>query len=523
LVINVVMAASLTNISDPYRHGLALAESGRHAEAIDAFERALSARPDDARVLFALGRTADAIGHRSAAESFYRRVLDQEPDRTEALVALANLMRKGARLKEIVELLKPAIERNPLRAELWMTLASALREAGDAATAETFYREALRLHPSYAQALGNLADLLADKGNVHEALDLYYRALVAAPHNPQARLNRALLFLMRGELMKGWRDYEYRLKIKERIIAADHGLPAWSGKAARGKTLLVTAEQGIGDQIMFASVIPEIAASLARSEMRVILEAEPRLVPLFSRSFADVAVAPARSENRGGTIHASYDWLARYGGAQTAIAVGSLPGLWRKELSAFPKPHVYLVADLQESARWKEWLDTQRAQRPFVGLCWRSGHAAGLRATQYAPLELWAEFIRASPGTLVSLQYDVRGEELETLKRLSGRSILVPPGLDQKQEIDRTSAMISTLDATVSAPTSVSWIAAALGVPTFKILYSNSWTAFGQDCEPFAPSCRCMMPKSSGDWRDAFARTTEALSLLPPRGAPPAP
>ena len=155
-------------------------------------------------------------------------------------------------------------------------------------------------------------------------------------------------------------------------------------------------------------------------------------------------------------------------------------------------------------------------------LCWRSGKVSGLRAAQYAPLDAWAEFIRDMPATPVSLQYDVQGSELETLQRLSGRTILVPPQLDQKQEIDRTAAMIATLDAVVSAPTAVSWMSAGLGVATSKILYNNSWTSFGESYEPFAPSCRCMMPKASGDWSDAFAQTAAALSPLLTRGAGPA-
>jgi tetratricopeptide (TPR) repeat protein len=502
---------------DPYRQGLALTERGRHAEAIEHFERALSQRPNDARVLFALGRTADAIGHGGAAEAFFRRVLDQEPDRIEVLVNLANLMRKTARTAEIIELLRPALERNPARAELWLTLGSALREAGDIATAETFYREALRLQPGYGPALGNLADLLADRGGVDEALALYDRVLAADAHNAQARLNRAILFLMRGELKKGWRDYEYRLRIKGRVIEADHGLPEWDGKPRSGKTVLVTAEQGLGDQIMFASLIPELA-----SNGTVILEAEARLVPLFARSFPLAAVEAAHLQNRGGTAAASYGWLKqRTHEAHAAIALGSLPRHLRKDISAFPNPHAFLEPDPAERERWTQWLKTQGAG-PFVGLCWRSGHVTGLRAAQYAPLESWAAFIRDCPATPVSLQYDMRAEELETLQRLSGRAVLVPPRLDQKQEIDRTSAMISTLQAVISAPTSVSWIAAGLGVPTFKILYNNSWTSFGESYEPFAPLCRCMMPKASGDWSDAFAQALDAIRPLLTRGAKPA-
>jgi tetratricopeptide (TPR) repeat protein len=504
------------NAADPYQQGLLLAEWGRHAEAIGEFERALALRPDDVRVLFALGRTADAIGHGGAAESFFRRVLAQEPDRLEALVNLANLLRKAGRTGEIVALLKPALERHPERAELWLTLGTALREAGDLTTAETFYREALRLKPSYGAAMGNLADLLADRGEADEARALYDRVLSADTLNAQARLNRAVLHLMRGDLKKGWRDYEHRLKIKGRAITADHGLPAWDGKARERKNVLVTAEQGIGDQIMFASLIPELQNMLARGGGKLVLEAEPRLVPLFARSFDGVVVAASRMENRGGTTVAHYDWLKR-DDAQVAIALGSLPRLLRSELSAFPDPHVFLKPDAAETLRWTQWRKV-RGPGSFVGLCWRSGKVGGLRAAQYAPLEAWAAFIRDIPATPVSLQYDMQASELDTLQRLSGRAILVPPELDQKQEIDRTAAMIATLDAVVSAPTAVSWIAAGLGVPTFKILYDNSWTSFGESYEPFAPSCRCMMPKTSGDWRDAFSQTLTGLSPLLTRG-----
>lgn len=508
------------NAADPYQEGLKLADSGRHAEAIAAFEQALALRPDDARVLFALGRTAGAIGHDGAAESFFRRVLASEPDRLEALVNLANLMRKTARTGEIIALLKPALERHPERAELWLTLGTALREAGDVATAETFYREALRLQPDYGPAMGNLADLLADRGHVDEALALYDRLLAADSLNAQARLNRAVLHLMRGDLKKGWRDYEHRLKIKGRVIVADHDLPAWDGKPRERKSVLVAAEQGIGDQIMFASLIPELQGMLAGRGGKVILEAEPRLVPLFARSFDGVAVAAAKLESRAGATFARYDWLNR-GDAHAAIALGSLPRLLRNDVASFPNPHAFLKTDAAETARWTEWRKAQ-GPGPFVGLCWRSGKMGGLRAAQYAPLDAWASFIRDIPATPLSLQYDVQGSELDALNRLSGRAILVPPELDQKQEIDRTAAMIATLDAVISAPTAVSWIAAGLGVPTFKILYNNSWTSFGESYEPFAPSCRCMMPKTSGDWSDAFAQTVEALSPVLKRGAEPA-
>lgn len=133
---------------------------------------------------------------------------------------------------------------------------------------------------------------------------------------------------------------------------------------------------------------------------------------------------------------------------------------------------------------------------------------------QYAPLAAWAEFLRDLPGTLVSAQYDASAEEIAELERLSGRSIFVPPGLDQKTELDRTCAMLSALDVLVSAPTAVSWLGAAVGVDTTKILYDTSWTGFGESFEPFAPSCQLVMPQSRGDWSDAFTKAREIIARL---------
>lgn len=505
------MSHASANRADSYEAGLELAKCGRHYDAIVCFETALASRPDDARILFALGNTAEAIGHNQAAETFFRRVLDQDPDRLEALVNLANFLRARGRTDETIALLKPAIERNPHHAELWMTLGSGLRETGDAKTAEIFYRESLRLSPDYAAALGNLADLLADKGAVAEARALYARVIAAEPSNAQAHLNRAILLLLMGDLENGWRDYEYRLAIKKREVIADHGLPRWDGAISPGLRLLITAEQGLGDQVMFASLLPDLAEAISRAGGRVTLEAESRLVPLFANSFAGVSVHESKIEQRGGIKLAHYGWLGELDVADAAIELASLPRFLRRRVADFPMRKAYLKPDSAERSRWSQWLRSS-GNGPYIGLCWRSGQMGGLRNLQYAPFENWGAFVRELKGTPVSLQYDARPDEIAALGALSARDILVPPYLDQKMEIDRTAAMMSALDATVSAPTSVAWIAAAIGVPTFKLLYNNAWTSFGANYEPFAPQCRLIIPKTCGDWSDTFAQASIALS-----------
>jgi len=497
-------------LRDPYEHGLALSAQSRHFEAIEAFERALAQRPDDTRVLFALGNTASALGLPKPAEEFFRRVLAQEPRRLEALVNLANLLRTQGDFDGAERLIAPELASSPQAAELWLTMGSIRREKNDRTAAVTHYRQALERDPHCVAALGNLADLLADDGALDEAMALYDRAVSKDPKNAQLRLNRAILHLLTGALVDGWRDYAARLKVPGKAPICDHGLRSWDGSSLKRTRLLVTAEQGIGDQIMFASLFADVANRARSDGGALIVECEPRLEALFARSFPSATVRAAQLLTVGGITRAQYAWLRQTGGANAAIETGSLPRLLRKSIDSFPDPHAYLVVDAGEAERWRAYF-RKDGSGSVTGICWRSGKAGGGRSLQYAPLAAWAEFLRGLPGTIVSAQYDATQEEIAALASMSGREILVPPGIDQKQELDRAAAMLSAMDVVVSAPTAVSWLAAASGTRTYKVLYDTSWTSFGKSYEPFAPACTCLMPKSRGDWVDVFA---QAASLV---------
>jgi hypothetical protein len=242
----------------------------------------------------------------------------------------------------------------------------------------------------------------------------------------------------------------------------------------------------------------------------VILECEPRLTSLFARSFPDVAVRPAAIKNIAGTPVADYGWLKAAGGATAAILMGSLPKYLRPTLQSFPKPHHFLVPDPQERAHWRTIFETGKK---IIGISWRSGKFGdGERALQYAPLQDWASFLRQTDATFVCAQYDAMDEEIAALEQMSGRKILVPENLDQKNELDRTCAMLSALDVLISAPTAVSWLAAGAGVRTLKILFGEVWTAIGHDYEPLAPACEGVCPAIRGDWTDVFRQVMIKLS-----------
>lgn len=500
--------------STAYAKGLRLSAAGRHLEAIQHYEQALGANPRDPAILFALGNTAATLGMPAPAEQFFRQVLAIDPARLEATVNLANLLRASGQFDAAMALLASSLARAPNSPELNLTMGSVLRETGNAAGAERHTRAALEARPDYAPALSNLADLLCDTGARQAARELYDRAIRAEPGNAQVRLNRAILNLLDGALKQGWRDYAARTAIPGKVPVADLKMKAWTGGDLRRTRLLVRSEQGVGDQILFASLIPDLAACAARDGGTIILECEPRLVPLFARSFPDIYVAPARITAANGVARADYGWLREAGGANAWTLMGTLPRYLRAGLDSFPAQHRFLIPDAAEVARWRASFGSGLGFGRAIGICWRSGRTGGHRSLQYAPLEAWGAFLRALPQDClpVSVQYDATADEVARLEQISGRSITVPASIDQKNELDRATALCAALDGVVSAPTAVSWAAAGSGTPTWKVLYDTSWTALGQDHEPFAPACRLAMPGQAGDWQDAFAQVIAALT-----------
>ncbi|HWU54941.1 MAG TPA: tetratricopeptide repeat protein [Rhizomicrobium sp.] len=508
-------------MSAAYQSGLKLSSQGRHVEAIAQFEQALALDPADTKVLFALGNTASQLGLAGAAEQFFRQVLALEPTRLEAIVNLANLLRGATQYEAAIALLEPALARQPESPELLITLGSTFREKGDLPQARIHYQAALAARPNYASALANLADMASDSGERERARTLYDQAVKADPKNPQIRLNRAILHLLNGDLKQGWRDYAARTEVPGKVpaLSGEQRLAPWTGGSLKRTRLLVRAEQGVGDQILFASLVPDLAARAKAEGGSVILECEPRLVPLFTRSFPDVTVRPAVIKTLGGVPTADYGWLKSAGGANAAVLMGSLPKYLRGALESFPRPHPFLVPDAQERARWRSVFAAQDGgTKRIIGISWRSGKlGSGDRVLQYAPLQDWARFVKATDATFVCAQYAAADEEIAALQEMSGRKILVPENLDQKNELDRACAMLAALDVVISAPTAVSWQAAGVGVPTLKLLTNPVWTAMGQSHEPFAPACQCLSAAQMGDWADVFRQAREALTALPPQ------
>jgi len=496
-----------------FARGLSYAKASKWHDAIECFEKALALAPapeDQLPILLSLADAAQQLGMTDAAIEFYSRARLIDSQNVPAIVGLANLQAKKGQCIVSQNLLSDALAGNPTSPELWMTLGNVTRQSGDLEKSEQFLREAVRLKPSYALAIGSLADTLWDMAKDEAALETYSQALKRAPGNAQIRYHRAIVNLVLGNLKDGWRDFDARFKANPSIVY-EHGLKAWNGKAQE-KRILITGEQGIGDQIMFASLLVDLKKG-GDPQPTFIVECEPRLVDLFKRSFPELSFYPMKVVESGGCKTIKYEWLEQAGGADYALPIGSLGAIHRTSLDDFPNPNAYLKPNSDEAKEWEQWLSSL-GTRSKVGLCWRSGNTGGTRAVQYAPEEAWCAFAKELDADLICLQYDASQEEIDRLAAMIGRPIAWPPVLDQKNEIDRTIALMANLDIVVSAPTAVAAMSAGVGTPTIKMIYDRIWTALGQSYEPFAPACRIVRADTPGDWAQAFEKAANLYRSL---------
>ncbi|HEX4096453.1 MAG TPA: tetratricopeptide repeat protein, partial [Caulobacteraceae bacterium] len=260
-------------------------------QATLAYERALQLMPDDAAIAGDLGRLAHRLGMLPQAVQLLSAHLQARPGDLDAINTLACVLRDQHDYDAAIALLRDAIAKAPEAAALWNTLGTVLSARGDGETARTFFLEALRLEPHHPGARYNLACAELELGEVEAALADCERALAEAT-SPSERATigfaRATMLLCAGRLGEGWDAYEARFDpdLPDSPIF-EIELPRLAKGPAAGR-ILVVGEQGVGDEILFASLLPDLAAEGAQIAAAV----DPRLVGLFERSFPGLGIVP---------------------------------------------------------------------------------------------------------------------------------------------------------------------------------------------------------------------------------------
>jgi Flp pilus assembly protein TadD len=258
--------------------GLALRALGDLPAALAQFRLAVRVRADHAEARNNLGVTLSDLGQLAEAAATYQLVLKHRPSAADTHNNLGVVLVQRGKRADAIAHYRRALEIRPNYAEAHNNLGNALRHEGKFEEAEACLREALRLRPEYAEAHNNLAIILMKQERVEEAIANYRQALRMKPDYPDAHKNLGLALLGKGDYAAGWKEYEYRWGTKE-MPARKFDCPAWDGGPLDGKTILLYAEQGLGDTVQFI----RFAALVAERGGKVIVECHKALLGIFGR------------------------------------------------------------------------------------------------------------------------------------------------------------------------------------------------------------------------------------------------
>jgi tetratricopeptide (TPR) repeat protein len=474
-----------------YNLGNILRDQGQLAEAVVYLQQAVRLRPDFAEAHNNLGIALEEQGKLAEAAASFEHALRLRPDFAEAHNNLGNCLRQLGRLDEAAASLEWALRLTPDDALAHNNLGSVLEEQDRLAEAAACFETALRLKPDYADAHYNLSIVLQHQGRFAETMAHLEQALQARPDFAEAHYNRSMLRLLLGDYERGWPEYEWRWRTRQ-FPPFPRTEPLWDGKPLEGKTILLHAEQGLGDTLLFI----RYAAVVKAHGGTVVAACPPELLGVL-------------------TGCPGIDQLLPLGEPLPACAVQapllSLPGLCGTTLSTIPTQVPYLHADREREDKWRRFLDASSELK--VGICWqgsprhRNDRRRSVALAQFAPV---AEL----PGVrLVSLQ---RGPGQEQWGKWASKwPVLELPDVPQEpsQAWVDTAALMCALDLVITVDTAVAHLAGALGVPVWlAVPFSPDWRwLLEREGSPWYPTMRLFRQSRPGDWMEVLARIATEL------------
>jgi len=492
---------------------IALNKLGHLHKALVTYEKAYALDPDDTDLLLNLGLTAWNLDMLDGAERMFRIYIEKKPDHPAGYNNLGSVLRDRGNLSEAIETLRGAIYRMPDQPMLWNTLATALAEEGRAEESLVFYQEALRLDPKFARVWHNLGYAFAHLGRLVEALEAYDNALALAPdahEKLETKHSRSVCLIGLGRLEEGFKEYEIRHAPEFRASLLHYTrAPQWRGEDLTGKRLLVVGEQGLGDELMFANILPDLAAAVG-TDGKLLIAVDPRLVALFQRSFKDAEVGGYQDGKLEGRVARVFQWAREPGEPDFYVPMGTPLHILRKNVNAFPRD-AFLTADSARTLNFRDRLSAL-GPGPYVGVCWRSMVLGAKRRKYYSAIEGWRAVLKTPGITFINLQYgDVR-QELEVARNTLGVSIHHFEDLNLKDDLDGAAALTSACDLVISAPTAAAAMAGALGKEVWFLVASRVWPQLGTGHYPWYASSRVFACEKFADWETLMPRLADSLA-----------
>ncbi len=519
-----------------HNKGKALQALQRLPEAVECYDRATRLRPDYADAYYNNGNALQELKRPSEALRNYDRAIALKPNFAEAYIGRGNALKDLNRLNEALGSYDRAINLRTDFADAYYSEANTLKELNRPQEALTFYDRAIALKADYAEAFcgrgsvledmnrpdealqsferaltlkSNFAEAHTAKGNAlfrrkrfDEALQSYDRAIASRADYADAYWNKSFCALLSGNYDQGWPLYEWRKKRADATGSRNCPQPEWTGKESlEGKTLLVHAEQGLGDTIQFC----RYALLAAERGAKVILAAQDRLSRLLGSLGSRISI------EKLATTPASFDYH---------IALMSMPLAFGTTLSTCPATVPYLHAEPEKLAKWRERIGSGGFK---IGICWQGNKQANVDVGRSFPVRHFEAIARLPNVRLISLQKNGGVEQLRDLP--SGMKVeTLGEDFDAGPDafVD-TAAAMGCLDLVITSDTAVAHLAGALARPAWVALkYVPDWRwLLDRSDSPWYPTLRLFRQPKPGDWASVFAAVRAQLTELIGRAGGP--
>jgi tetratricopeptide (TPR) repeat protein len=452
--------------------------------------RSMDSDPRAAGPHYTLGRLFQAEGLLAEAEASYLRAIERAPDSAKAHNNIGCVQHMLGRLDLAVASYRRALALDATLPQASQNLAAITSDPALAEGAIAGYLRQLGQNPDDARVHNDLGNVYRELGRHRDALASFAAAVALDPELADAHFSRAHELLLCGEYAAGWKEHEWRWKVK--ALGApmpEYRQPLWDGAALPGKTLLIHAEQGLGDTIQFIRYAPLVAQRCGA----VILECQPQIAALL-RSVPAISRVIARGEPLP-----AFD---------AHIPVMSLPRIFETTVDSVPWDGPYIRAEPHRIEHWRRALAP--GARLHVGLAWAGRPQNWDDRKRSIPLAEFAPLFGLPGLSFYSLQWGEGAAQISSL----------PAGMrirdfgDAIRDFSEMAALIASLDLVVTVCTSVSHLAGALGAPTWLLAaYAADWRwLLERDDTPWYPSMRIFRQAGNGDWPGVIEDVAGALA-----------
>ncbi len=487
---------------------IALDRQDHYELALKFYNRALQADTGNAEIYRNIGLLVWRMEKLDAAEKFFRLEGQIAPDDWQAKNNLGNVLRDKGQLDDSIELLRAALYQHPEQSELWTAIGSTAIYQLQTQEAIQFHQEAIRLNPESARGHHNLGFTHLTDGDPAQAVEHFDQALqyhTEGSFDQIASLNaRSNALLACGRIEEGWKEYEIRLnKHAPDYVDFLVPLPLWQNEDITGKKLLLIGEQGLGDEILFASMLNDVT-KLVGPDGKIGVAVEPRLVELFKRSFPHIEVFSHKTGVIAGIKKRAVIEQKDIENYDVWAALGAPLKHLRNDLSNFTQPSDgFLKPDADRVAFWKAELEKLPAGRK-AGILWKSGIMDIKRGRNFAGFDAWKPVLETPGITWINLQYGDAEADLTRAKEKFGIQIHTLPGIDLKKDLDDISALSQALDLIVGPMNATTNLAAASGTPFWLLWPRTAWTQLGTGQMPWYPNTRTYSPQELKNWTPAI-------------------